>query len=433
MKGMLMSDTTAERGTNPAEDGGPELDAAGQAGRAEQLRAALVERLRDEGKIVSDAVEAAVRAVSRERFMPEGTPLEIAYAFDNSVITKRDDRGPLSSVSAAYIQARMLEQARLEPGMRVLEIGSGGLNAAYIAEIVGEQGQVVSVDIDAEVTDRAAKLLDEAGYGSRVRVLVADADNGVPGEDAFDAIIVTVGAACIAPAWLRQLADAGTVVVPLVMNGVTRTIGFRREGDHLVSTSTEVAGFVPMQGSGAIEERLVTLTGPAGKPVTLRFQSDVPQDGQVDQVLAADCVVAWSGVEFPNGVSWADLYLWFAWYLPGFCRFSAEPGSELDQHEKRFPFGAVHGNAFAYLVIQPAMDDTGVEFGARAFGPDAEVAAQTLVEQIRAWDRDGRHAAEPTFGYWPADAEGRLHGIPSDAAVMPRPHGVITISWPAKD
>lgn len=432
MKGMLMSDTTAERRTNPAEDRGPEMDAAGQAERADQLRAALVERLRDEGKIVSDAVDRAVRTVPREKFMPEGTPLEIAYAFDNSVITKRDDRGSaLSSVSAAYIQARMLEQARLGPGMRVLEIGSGGLNAAYIAEIVGDQGQVVSVDIDAEVTDRAAKLLDEAGYGSRVRVLVADADSRVPGEDAFDAIIVTVGAADIAPAWLQQLADSGTVVVPLVMNGVTRTIGFRRDGDHLVSTSIEVAGFVPMQGAGAIEEWLVTLTGPAGKPVTLRFQSDVPEDGQVDQVLADESVVAWSGVEFPNGISWADLYLWFAWEMPGFLRFSAEPGSELDQHEKRFPFGAVRGNAFAYMVIRPAMDNTGVEFGARAFGPDADVAAQALVEQIRAWDRDGRHAAEPTFGYWPADTD--RSDIPTDAAVMPRPHGVITISWPAKD
>ena len=38
-------------------------------------------------------------------------------------------------------------------------------------------------------------------------------------------------------------------MLPLIMNGVTRTIGFRRDGDHLTSTSTEVAGFVPLRRS----------------------------------------------------------------------------------------------------------------------------------------------------------------------------------------
>ena len=48
----------------------------------------------------------------------------------------------------------MLELAELRPGMTVLEVGSGGLNAGLIAEIVGSEGRVVSVDIDPEVTDR---------------------------------------------------------------------------------------------------------------------------------------------------------------------------------------------------------------------------------------------------------------------------------------
>jgi protein-L-isoaspartate(D-aspartate) O-methyltransferase len=204
------------------------------ADRAAELRAALVDQLRADGKITSPAVVAAFRAVARERFLPADVPLEVAYGVDNSVVTKRDQYGvAVSSVSAAYIQARMLEQAKLRPGMTVLEIGSGGLNAALIAEIVGGEGRVVSVDIDPEVVDRAAALLDETGYGSRVRVLAADAEHGVPGEGPFDAIIVTVGAWDVAPAWLDQLADDGVLVLPLIMNGVTRTLGFRRDGDHL--------------------------------------------------------------------------------------------------------------------------------------------------------------------------------------------------------
>ena len=126
---------------------------------------------------------------------------------DEAIAISQEQAGPtftdrldamISSVSAAYIQARMLEQAESQPGMTVLEVGSGGLNAAYIAEIVGEKGHVVSVDIDPEVTDRAARLLDDTGYTGRVAVTAVDAAHGVP-DGPFDAIIVTVGAWDIAP------------------------------------------------------------------------------------------------------------------------------------------------------------------------------------------------------------------------------------------
>lgn len=43
------------------------------------------------------------------------------------------------------------------------------------------------------LTDRARELLDATGYGSRVTVVQADAENPLPGLDTpFDAILVTV-------------------------------------------------------------------------------------------------------------------------------------------------------------------------------------------------------------------------------------------------
>ncbi|MEU8238513.1 methyltransferase, FxLD system [Actinoplanes missouriensis] len=417
-----MTDAATERPTQPP---------GNDAGRAGVLRAELVKQLRVERKITSPAVEAAFLAVRREHFLPAGTPLETAYGYDNSVVTKRDEGGTaLSSVSAAYIQARMLEQADLRPGMRVLEIGSGGLNAALIAEIVGDQGHVVTVDIDPDVTARAAKLLDEAGY-SRVRVLVADADDGVPNEEAFDAIIVTVGAWDVSPSWLRQLAPDGALVLPLVMNGVTRTVGLRRDGDHLVSTSIEVAGFVPMQGIGRHDERLLAVAGPDGKKVTLRFDTGAPEGpAELDGVLATGPVESWSGVLFPPATSWADLYLWLAWYLPGFCRLVAEDGSVLSTQRGWYPFGGVRGSGLAVFVTRPAPDGEGVEFGARAYGRDGERAAAALVEQIRAWDRDGRSVDEPSLSYWPHGSDQTQ--VPADAAAMSKTHGIVTISWPSK-
>jgi protein-L-isoaspartate(D-aspartate) O-methyltransferase len=402
-----------------------------EADRAAELRTAMVSELCAQGKITSEAVATAFRVVPRERFMPAGTDLAIAYGFDNSVVTKRDEHGvAISSVSAAYIQARMLEQAELSPGATVLEVGSGGLNAALIGEIVGSEGRVVSVDIDPEVARRAAALLDEAGYGAQVRVLVADAEHGVPGEGPFDAIIVTAGTWDVAPTWLDQLVYDGVLVLPLIMNAVTRTIGFRREGDHLVSTSAEVAGFVPMQGDGRHADRVLVMPDSSGHKIRLSFDSGFPGDpSSLDRVLAGRRTEAWSGVTIKHGVSFADLHLWFACYLDGFCRLAADEGSDLAAERGTwFPFGVVRGPGFAHLAVRPALEGAGVEFGARGFGDNGQAAATAMVEQVLAWDRHGRRA-EPTFGYWPAGSDHSR--IPAGAAVMTKACGVVTIAWPA--
>ena len=395
-------------------------------------RGVLVEQLLGAGFITMPAVEAAFRVVPRHAFVPPGTPLEEVYAVDRAVITKRDEHGGgLSSVSATYIQARMIEQAGVGRGMRVLEIGSGGYNAALLAEVVGAEGRVVSVDIDADIVDRARELLQETGYGDRVQVLQADAEHGVPGRGVFDRILVTVGAWDIAPAWLAGLADDGVIVVPLRMNGVTRTIAFGRDGDHLVSSSSEVAGFVPMQGDGARPERILRLPDGGGRHISLQFDAGFLEDpAWLDGVLAAERVEVWSGVTIEHGVSFADLHMWFAGFLPGFCRVAADEDEDLAPASGRwFPFGAVRDDSFSYLITRPTADDTGVEFGAAGYGPPGNPAATAMVEQIRAWDERARGGPAPSYAYWPA---GTAPGDqPSTVAVLTKAHGLLTISWPA--
>lgn len=400
--------------------------------RATQLRAALVDKLVASGMIGSPRVEAAFRTVPRHVFVPAGTALEVVYDLDRAVITKRDEHGAhQSSVSATYIQARMIEQAGVGPGMRVLEIGSGGYNAALLAEVVGSGGQVVSVDIDPDITDRASALLEATGYGSRVRVLCADAEHGVGGEGTFDRILVTAGAWDIAPAWLEHLADDGVIVVPLRANGVTRTIAFRRAGTHLVSTSTEVAGFVPMQGDGTRVERILTLPDRQGRHVNLRFDVGAPADPSLlNGVLATSRTEVWSGVTIEHGVSFADLHLWLASFLPGFCLLAVDEDTELAaERGSWFPFGAADGDSFAYLAIRPLADERGVEFGARAYGKHGQGLAAAMVAQIQAWDRQARSGPAPTFAYWPAGTE--PGDQPANVAVLAKTHGLLMISWPA--
>ncbi|WP_103349780.1 methyltransferase, FxLD system [Amycolatopsis sp. CA-128772] len=398
---------------------------------AAKLRDALVDTLLANKMITSPEVERAFRTVPRHLFVAEGTPLDVTYNVDNSVAIKRDPDGVIiSSTSAAYIQARMIEQAGLTAGMSVLEIGSGGFNAALLAEIVGPAGRVISVDIDPDVTDRARELLEQTGYGNRVDVVLADAENPLPGlHEPFDAILVTVGAWDLAPAWLAHLSEGGTIVVPLRMNGLTRVIGFRREGDHLVSTSSEVAGFVPMQGDGARDERVFLLPDRNGNHVKLRFEDDVPAGlDLLDGVLATERTEAWSGVTIKNGVSFADLHLWLAVFLPGFCKLAVDEGTEMAAERKGwFPFGVVRGDSFAYLAVRPLPEGGGAEFGARAYGVHGDAAASAMVDQIQAWDSQGR-AVEPAFAYWPTGSDRPEFG--NDTAVLVKTHGVAAISWP---
>ena len=414
--------------------------ASSAAGRAAGVRHAMADRLRADGWIVSDVVEAAFRAVPREVFMPPGTSLEDAYGAGESVITKQAADGRnLSSVSAPWVQARMVAQAVLQPGMRVLEVGSGGCNAAILAEVTGPSGRVVSVDIDPEITAPAAAALEAAGYGGRVTVVTADAEHGVPEFAPYDAIIVTAGAWDVPPAWIGQLAAGGTLVVPLRFNGVTRSVAFWRSRSHLVSTSAQACGFVPVQGAGTRPEQVIEIPHPRG-PVRLLFEDGAPEVLDVPaDVLDTAPAAAYSGISIGNQVSFADLYLWLAG-LPGFCRVSAQDQALLAGHgggpgtgKSWFPFGIVAGDSFAYLWLRPVegSDPPLREFSAWGYGPHAQQAAAEFADAVREWDRRGRDLPGNAFAYWP-DGSGTAR-MPAGAVVFPKAHGAATITWPGPD
>jgi protein-L-isoaspartate(D-aspartate) O-methyltransferase len=102
----------------------------------------------------------------------------------------RADRSP---VSAPSMIAGMLAQLDVRPGQSVLEIGSGGYQAALLRELVGPEGAVTTLDIDPDVVGRARASLDRAGYGD-VRTVCADGEYGAPGGGPFDRIVVAVEA-----------------------------------------------------------------------------------------------------------------------------------------------------------------------------------------------------------------------------------------------
>jgi protein-L-isoaspartate(D-aspartate) O-methyltransferase len=262
---------------------------------ADVLRAEMVATLQDEGVIASAPVASAFNTVARHHFAPD-EPLEAVYHPNLPLVTKRRDDGTaLSSLSAAHIQAVMLEQAQVKTGMNVLEIGSGGFNAALLAELVGADGRVTSVDIDPDIVTRARIALKTAGY-EQVNVVCADAEYGVREHGPYDRIIVTVASDDVPPAWIDQLVEDGRIVVPLRFAGLTRCIAFDRYSGGLTSDSYRLGGFVPMQGHGAFEDHLVPINGEIGLRISQPHEElDVVA---LRKAVHSPRIERWSGAAF---------------------------------------------------------------------------------------------------------------------------------------
>lgn len=94
----------------------------GESAEAVRLRGQMAAAVIAAGWAPSEPVQKALRTVSRHRFTPE-TNLRTAYDDDLAVVTRRDETGrAISSVSASWLQADMIESLRLTPGARVYEV-----------------------------------------------------------------------------------------------------------------------------------------------------------------------------------------------------------------------------------------------------------------------------------------------------------------------
>lgn len=397
----------------------------------ELLRGAMVDEVIAQhelgGRALPQEVEIALRTVPRHLFAP-GVPLEQAYA-DDSIVTKSNERGnPISSVSAPWLQAMMLGQLQVAPGQRVLEIGSGGYNAALLRELVGPDGSVTTIDIDQEVVHRARACLAAAGYRD-VRVLCVDGEFGAAEYAPFDRIIVTVGTWGIASAWMEQLADSGRLVVPMRTKGLGRSWALERSDGYLVGRDPMKCGFVPMQGAGEYRSRSISLHD---NEVSLWIGEQQLDTAALGEVLSMPRVQAWSGVTIGTGETFGDLDLWLA-RLSNFGLLSAKqeaidrglvsPGWHLGTP------ALIDRGSLAYRTkLRPAnADETVKEFGVYAHGPDAAEVADCFLDQIRSWDRDHRHGSGPRLTVHPADTPDAE--LPS-GLVNDRRHTRVVISWP---
>ena len=227
----------------------------------------MVGTLRDRGIFHDVVIERAFDQVPREAFLP-GVAIEQVYSGD-MIPTKHDTSGSLvSSSSEVGVMASMIEMCELAPGHRVLEIGAGtGYNAAILATVVGERGEVTTVDIDRTQPltlhwrQEARDHLATAGFG-RVSVVDADGWYGHAKRAPYDRIEVTASSSEISPDWVKQLADDGRLVLPLRLPaGAQVLVSFKKDGRNLVSTAVRPGAFIPLRGPAVRSEDLTEVAG----------------------------------------------------------------------------------------------------------------------------------------------------------------------------
>ena len=208
---------------------------------AEQANQEMVDRLIAEGALWSPALITAFRTTPRHRFLDrvfqyqrkrnrwrevvtrEPGPEELAIVYsDRALITHLSPPAgpapgtPISSSSQPSLMAQMLEDLKLAPGQRTLEIGAGtGYNAALLAHMVGT-GLVTAIDVDRNVLSEAWDHL--RSFAERgVDLKHADGRAGYLDKAPFDRIMVTAATPDLEPAWLEQLSAQGRLLAPLAL------------------------------------------------------------------------------------------------------------------------------------------------------------------------------------------------------------------------
>lgn len=349
---------------------------------AARLRAAMVDSLIAANTITSKRVEAAMRRVPRHVFTP-GADLTAAYA-DDVVRYERDANGQcVSSVSAPWIVARMLQDARIGSGMKVLEIGAGGYNAALLSYLVGPRGRVVSIDIDVKVTSRAMAALARTEYAPYVAV--ADGAYGLARFAPYDRILVTAAARDVPRAWADQLVAGGRLVVPLVLRGQQRIVTFVKQGGLLRSTGMFYGGFVPMRGAAISRPQQIALV--AGG--MLEFDGALPPDAlELATIPVRPPVEVATGVVVGSGEPFDALQLYLAIALSRCAYLTPGAAWRLALPQPGCPVLAAGDGTVAYLTVRKVSGglDAGYEFVAVGLGPAAASAAAEMADHIGLWD-----------------------------------------------
>lgn len=180
----------------------------------------LVDKLIDDGVLVTDVIIEAFRNVDRADFVPEDF-IEEAYL---------DRPLPISggqTISQPYTVAFMLERLSPESGQKILDVGAGsGWTTALLAYIAGEKGQVYGVEIDSDLVDYGNENIAKYDFDN-VTIELAGSTLGYPDKAPYSRILVSAAGDELPGELVDQLGENGTMLIPVQLDllAVTKHAG----------------------------------------------------------------------------------------------------------------------------------------------------------------------------------------------------------------
>jgi protein-L-isoaspartate(D-aspartate) O-methyltransferase len=168
----------------------------------EQARFNMIEQQIRPWEVLDQGVLSLLAVVRREEFVP---PAYRALAFIDTEVPLPEHQCML----APRVEARLLQELRLQPGESVLEVGAG---SGYMAALMAHQaGRVTTLEIRPALAAMARANLQRAAIGN-VTVVDADGSKAASAPGPFDAIVLSGSVAAEPAALLAQLKIGGRLV-----------------------------------------------------------------------------------------------------------------------------------------------------------------------------------------------------------------------------
>ncbi len=215
-----------------------------------ERRAMVEEQIRGRG-VRDPRVLDAMLTVPRHEFVPED---HVRAAYEDRPLPI----GESETISQPYIVAAMSVAARIQPGDKALEIGTGsGYQAAVLAWL---GAKVVTIERNPELADEARARLERLGY-KNIEVLCGDGTEGYPPAAPYQAILVTAAAPHVPPALIEQLAEGGRLVIPVGDRQSQFLELIFKHGDSIATRLLDPVQFVPLIGKFGWHERQAVTKG----------------------------------------------------------------------------------------------------------------------------------------------------------------------------
>jgi len=210
----------------------------------EAERQELVNKISFKG-ITDTAVLKAIGEVERHKFVPDAMK---HHAYNDVALPI----GYGQTISQPFTVAFMTQALKLNPGDKVLEVGTG---SGYQAAILYKMGMdVYSIERNVDIFYKTRKLLDEMGL--RINTKCGDGTLGWEEFSPYNGIIVTAGSPTIPNSLKIQLALGGRMVIPVGDKTSQRLeIVTKPEEDKFDIEEIPEFAFVPLIGREGWKEK----------------------------------------------------------------------------------------------------------------------------------------------------------------------------------